>query len=147
MSLRRNSFLFIAILLTTTCFLVSGCKKEKNEYNIPEVYVDVYIYTSLPQYSSLNAVGGWAYVSAGYKGIIVYRNGPDTSSAFDRVCTFEPSKPCEIVNVEPNGLTAKDDCCGSRFQIIDGTVVEGPAFRSLKPYNTFWDGNVLRIYN
>ncbi|MGI8892503.1 MAG: hypothetical protein ACR2GN_03485 [Bacteroidia bacterium] len=147
MNLRRKITLLIAIFLTTTGLFVTGCKKEKNEYAIPDVYVDVYVYTSLPQYSSLNAVGGWAYVSAGYRGIIIYRNGPDTFSAFDRACTLDPNKPCEIVNVEPNGLTAKDDCCGSRFQIIDGTVVEGPAYRPLKPYNTFWDGNALRIYN
>jgi Rieske Fe-S protein len=147
MILRRKITLLIAVLLTGSSFLVSGCKKEKNEYDIPDVYVDVYIYTSDPRYSSLNAVGGWAYVSAGYKGIIVYRNGPDTFSAFERACTFDPNKPCEIVSVEPNGLTGKDDCCGSRFQIIDGTVLEGPAFRPLKRYNTFWDGNALRIYN
>ena len=144
---RRNFSPFIAFLglfLTISSF---SCKKEKNEYQIPQVPVDVYVYPSLPQYSSLNAVGGWAYVSAGYKGIIVYRNGPETFSAFDRACTFDPNKPCEIVDVEPNGLTAVDSCCGSKFQITDGTVVQGPAFRPLKPYYTFWDGNTLRIYN
>ena len=143
---RRKIPILIASFLLIT-IIAAGCKKEKNEYAIPSVPVDVYVYPSLPQYSSLNAVGGWVYVSGGYKGIIVYRNGPETFSAFDRACTFDPNKPCEIVDVEANGLTAHDDCCGSRFQITDGTVVEGPAFRPLKPYSTFWDGNSLRIYN
>lgn len=147
MNLRRRIHFLIAFILINLTFLGTGCKKEKNDYNIPDVHVDVTISPSLPSYSSLNAVGGWAYVSAGYKGIVVYRNGPETFSAFDRSCTYEPSKPCEKIDVEGSGLTAKDNCCGSQFQITDGTVVQGPAFRPLKRYNTSWDGNNLRIYN
>lgn len=146
MKFRRKIQLLIALLALTA--VVSGCKKEKNDSLIPDVPVDFYVYLSNPDVSSLNAVGGWAYVlNQGYKGIVIYRNGPETFSAFDRSCTYEPSKPCEKIDVEGSGLTAKDACCGSIFQITDGTVVQGPAYRSLKRYNTSWDGTKLRVYN
>ncbi len=143
-----NLFIRVAWVVAVSLFVTTygGCKKD-NSSEIPNVPVSIDIYPSLPQYSNLNAVGGWIYVSEGYKGIVVYRKNTDEFVALERACTYEPTKSCEIVNVEPSGLILTDDCCGSQFQIIDGTVIKAPASRSLKQYRTFWDGTLLRVTN
>jgi Rieske Fe-S protein len=46
-----------------------------------------------------------------------------------------------------SGISAIDSCCNSRFSIIDGSVINGPATRPLYQYRTLFDGNALRIYN
>jgi nitrite reductase/ring-hydroxylating ferredoxin subunit len=109
--------------------------------------VNVIIHLNDPAYVKLNAVGGWAYVDGGVRGIIVYRRATEEFAAFDRNCTYMPSNECATVYVDKSGSTAVDTCCGSKFLIYDGTVQKGPATIGLKPYHTTLDGSVLYISN
>lgn len=135
----------IALLLIG---ITQGCKKNKN--NVPYVPVDVYINISLPAYSNLNVIGGWAYVSGGNKGLIVYRQAADAFMAYDRICTYNASNSCGKVDVDSSGSYAICPCDGgSKYQLYDGQVVKGPATFALKQYQTSYNdiNNTLHIYN
>ena len=120
---------------------------ETNTNYIPNVPVDIYIYPNLPSYIALNTIGGWIYISGGSRGIIVYRKTLDTFVALDRNCSFDPSEDCATVEVDPSNIFATDTCCGSQFLLLDGQVTNAPAVFPLKQYNTYFDGNLLHIYN
>jgi nitrite reductase/ring-hydroxylating ferredoxin subunit len=140
--MKRKFFFLIAAL----ALLGNGCKKE-NQENIPGVVVDVYIYSSSPAFASLNAVGGWTYVSGGVRGILVYRRGTDEFMAYERNCTYQSTNTCATVSVDASGVIAKDTCCNSQFAMYDGTVMQGPANLPLRTYRTSFDGNLLHIFN
>lgn len=136
----------LILLLLAMQMSFPGCKKDEDR--IPYVYVDAYISLSDPNFSALNAVGGWVYVTGGSKGILVYRSSNNTFMAYDRHCPYTPSDPCSRVAVDPNSnLLVKDDCCGSVFLITDGSPNSGPATKALLHYQTSFDGNTIHIYN
>lgn len=135
-----SQYFFFAFL-----FLVffSGCKKDKNE--IPDVPVDLYIYTTDPAFSPLNAIQGSQYFTGGSKGILVYRASQNEFVSYDRHCTYQVSEG-NTVSVDASVLVT-DPVCGSKFHITDGSVNQGPAVTPLKRYQTSFDGTVLHIYN
>ena len=123
-----------------------GCKKDKND--IPDVYVDIYLTTTDPAFSPLNASNGYTYLSGGSKGIIVFRKSisPSEFMAYDRHCTYNVSEGNQIA-MDASGLFAVDSKCSSKFYIADGSPNSGPAVNSLKYYQTTFDGTVLHIFN
>lgn len=140
-----RTFVFISLIILS---LISGsCKKNKD--NIPDIYVDEFIYLSQPAYVNLNAIGGYVYLNnAGSRGIIVYRKSLNEFVALDRNCTFDPQQACATVIVDNTNFFASDTCCNSKFQINNGQVVQGPASLPLKAYQTEFDGSsTLHIYN
>ena len=136
---------YISFLLFTV--LVISCVRNQNI--VPYVYVNQYINISLPSYSSLNAVGGWIYITGGSKGIIVYRQSFDQFSAYDRHCTYNANDPCGKASVDSTNSFVECSCDGSQYQLYDGLVIQGPALYSLKPYQTTFDPltNQLHIFN
>ncbi len=135
----------ILFLTVTTAVFFSSCKKDDNP-DVAQNYVDFTLYINEPSNIALNAVGGWMYVSAGTKGIIVYRRSQNEFSALERNCTYDPNASCSIVEVV-SGISSVDSCCTSRFSIYDGSVLNGPATQPLYQYNTYFDGTQLRVYN
>lgn len=125
--------------------LVSACKKD--DQGIPNVSVNIQIYTTDPSFVNLNAVGGWVYITGGSRGILVYRSSNTDFKAYDRHCPFEPENTCGRVEVDSSNIQVVDNCCGSKFLITDGSVTQGPASMPLKQYSTSFDGSVLHIYN
>jgi len=134
-------------ILVAICFLFIGCSKDDNNSGVPLVNVNIYINSSNPEFIDLNAIGGWIYVLGGSRGILVYRASNNEFRAYDRHCTYDVTSSCALVSVEATNITAKDDCCGSKFLITDGSVTQGPANLPLKQYRTSFDGSVLHIYN
>lgn len=134
-----------AITALLVVLLFSNCKKETP--GVPYVYVNLQLYPSDPQYINLNAVGGWVYITGGYRGILIYRKSTTEFMAYDRSCTNDPGNADEFVKVDANNIEAVDSHCGSRFIITDGSVTKGPAGLPLKAYQTSFDGAVLRIFN
>jgi nitrite reductase/ring-hydroxylating ferredoxin subunit len=121
-----------------------SCKKDAND--IPDVYVDLYLYTTDPAFAPLNATSGYAYVAGGSKGIIIFRKSQTEFMAYDRHCTYKVADG-NFVTVDASGLLAEDAACGSKFLITDGSPNQGPALNSLKQYQTAFDGTVLHIFN
>lgn len=135
------------ILLPLIAILVLMPQCRKNDEPVPYVYVNFYINLASPQFTALTSVGGYVYVTGGYKGIVVYRHSNDEFCAWDRACPYKPTTDCEHIEVEPNGITATDTCCGSRFLLMDGSVVNGPATVSLTRYKTIYNGTTVLVTN
>jgi nitrite reductase/ring-hydroxylating ferredoxin subunit len=135
-------------LLLPLCILLltPGCRKDK-QVDVPLVNVDIEININLPEYNALAVTGGWAYVTGGSEGLIVYRKSPDEFTALDRHCTFQPEDLCRVT-VDDSQVMARDtSCCHSAFLLLDGSVTEAPAVLGLKRYNTTFNGTILRIFN
>jgi nitrite reductase/ring-hydroxylating ferredoxin subunit len=111
------------------------------------VPVNIYISAGSPEFHDISVVGGWTYITAGSRGIVLYRYSSSEFKAYDRHCPYQPENTCGIVSVQTNQLTLKDDCCGSEFLLQDGSVINGPAVTGLKIYQTDFDGQTLHIYN
>lgn len=137
---------FILFLLVSMS--LSACVKN-NQHPVPNVPFDFSIDISLPSYSSLMGVSGWAYVNGGSKGIIVYRRGIDEFIAFDRHSPADPEGNCpQALTVDAdNFLQLNDTCNAAAFSLYDGSPISNSEF-GLRQYQTMWNGNhSLRIYN
>ncbi len=143
MQRRNNRNIFLGISFLLICFL--SCRKTAEPVPYASVNLDVYI--TDPAYVSLNAIGGWVYVTGGVRGLILYRKSNDEFLAFERNCTYRPSDNCALVKVESSNVSMADSCCGSRFQIMDGAVLNGPASLPLKQYQTTFNGTLVHVYN
>jgi len=141
----KKIFTIQTFLIVFFLFILPHCKK--NDDPVPYVYVNFYVNINSPQFTSLTSVGGWVYVTGGYKGIVLYRNSIDEFYAYDRACPYKPTTGCEHIDVEDNGITVIDSCCGSRFLLMDGSVVNGPATISLTHYKTYFNGTTVQVTN
>lgn len=124
-----------------------SCNKNK-VHPVPSIPFDVTININLPTYSGLTGVGGYAYVEAGSKGVVVYRRNMNEFVAFDR---HSPANEGEcgqpLVTNENNFLQLDDLCSGATFSLYDGSPISGSEF-GLRMYVTSFDGGAnLRIYN
>ena len=140
-------FLFISIPLL---LILSSCSKDNDNQNtaIPYVEVNERISINDPQYSNLSNVGGWTYLTAGSRGIILYRESTDVVRAYERHCTYDPQEVCSTVDMEIGLLQANDyDCCGSVFNIATNGILKGPATRPLLEYDVVFDGNYVEVTN
>lgn len=127
--------------------LAGSCKK--NDDRVPTVAVDEYLNLNLPEFINLNAINNWIYYNyAGNRGIIVVRTSPSDFVALERTCTYDPSVSTAYVKGIPNDIFCIDSTCMSKFSIIDGSVVSGPAAQPLLQYRTeLLSNNILHIYN
>lgn len=135
------------VLLFLLVFALSGCKDREDQ--VPYVLVDVTLLLNLPEFSSLTVPSGYAEISGGSLGIIVYRSGQNEFVAHDRHCTHNVNDFCRVHVNEDDGVTATCECCDSVFSIQFGVPSSGPAARSLTRYRTNFNGNTneLRIFN
>ncbi len=141
----KNTKLFFLIIFLSVIFI--KCDKNNNDV-VPNVYVNFTIYINEPDYSELNAIGNSVMVTGGAKGIIIYRNSLNEFFAYDRCCTYKPSEKNEYVQLlEQGSPIVVDSTCGSKFNLVDGSVINGPAVLPLKKYNTTFDGNGVHVYN
>lgn len=134
-------------ILVLGVFLLSGSCQRTNPSGIPFVPVNYQLTVSNPEFAPLLAVGGWLYIGGGSRGIIIYRATPNQFNAFDRHCTFQIDNNCRV-KVDNTDITAHDEeCCDSKFLLVDGAPIDGPANLGLHQYNTSFDGNVLTVFN
>jgi len=137
--------LFRFLMLFVSLIFMNSCSKEQQ--SIPDVYVNFMVNPSSAQYANLNPVGGWYYVTGGYRGILLYHFSQDEFLAYDRACTYDYQKATAIVEMEASGITVVDPTCGSKYIILDGSPFEGPAKNSLKQYRTSYEGGYLNVFN
>lgn len=135
------------ILMFGILTFIFSCKKSTN-HPIPSVPFDITINTSLPSYNSLQGVGGWAYVTGGVQGIVVYRKSTDEFVAFDRKSPIVSSECKQPLTTNPdNFLQLDDSCTKAKFSLFDGSPISGSEF-GLRQYQTQWNGSsTLRIFN
>ncbi|UKN03569.1 Rieske 2Fe-2S domain-containing protein [Paracrocinitomix mangrovi] len=137
---------FAIISSFTLALFLTSCDSETHP--VPNVPVNININLDLPSNQSLNAPGGWIYVNGGSRGIVVYRNF-DEFVALDRHCTYHSEDACGVVEVDSvNYFELTCPCGSSRYSIMSGVVMEGPAKFGLRRYNATWDGAYnVNIYN
>ena len=133
----KKIYLFV-ICLTLSC--------DNENYNFPQVDVNLYLYINNPEFFNVESPGGWMYLNGGVGGILLYRKNLDEFIAYDRASTFNPISECQV-SVENDNISIKDPCSDSKFLITDGSVIQGPANQPLKRYNTIYNGNNLSIFN
>lgn len=140
----------VRFILFMFVFASLGSCVKNDQHPVPSVPFDVTIDISLPSYSSLMGVSGWAYVNnAGSKGIVVYRRGVEEFIAFDRHSPADELGTCEqpLVVDPDNFLQLNDSCNNATFSLYDGSPITNSVF-GLRQYQVMWDGNHgLRIYN
>jgi nitrite reductase/ring-hydroxylating ferredoxin subunit len=146
--LRIASIAAFALVLTA----INGCKKDNVQSTIPNVTVDRIVSLSLPEFSALNGIGNSIILSGsncGYKGIIVYRNSISDFYAYERACPFDPMDNAAILVVDSGLTNTVDRHCGSRFLLIDGGILNGPATAPMKSYRVDYDAGTqtLHIHN
>ena len=146
--MKRTRFyrIYLAIFLVFASGFAPSCKKDRRT-EIPNVYVNLYLDVNSTMYLELNLVGGWVNITGGYRGITVYRSSTDDFVAFERTCPHDADVESAYVSVDDSGLTLTCASCGSRFLILDGSVVDGPSTLPLKQYYTTYDGTTLHIFN
>ena len=131
--------LIILLLLFINC-------GDSNEY-IQNVYVDIEIDLSLPEFSTLNTVGNSMFLEGGNKGIIIYSFSNYEYKIYDRNCSYEPSLSCSFID-SINSSIAFCGCCSSAFLLDqDGSAANSPAILPLKQYNYSLNNTILYIYN
>ncbi len=138
----------VRIILFLMLSVAVSCRKNRN-HPVPSIPFDITINMSLPSYSELQGVGGWAYVAGGSKGIIVYRKSYDEFVAFDRHSPADGGTECAtpLTPDSTNFLQLNDICTGATFSLYDGSPMSGSEL-GLRQYQVVWDGNyTLRIYN
>ena len=126
-SMKKNGIILLCFM-----FMLVACKKDdiNQQLGIPYVNVDRYILLNDPNSLSLNAVGGFLYVNAGSRGILVYHRAYEEYVAFDRHCTYNTSDACGTVSLDSSSnVILNCACCASKFSIIDGSVLNGPELR------------------
>lgn len=129
------------MLLVLVCS--SRCNRDQQ---IPFVQVNFAIDLNLPAYLDLTAVSGWIYVSGGSRGIIIYRYSQDEFLAYDRHAPYNVPDGCQV-SVDEDNILISDPCSESQWNIVDGTVIAGPAVQPLQQYNTIWNPPTLRVIN
>ncbi len=141
----------IGNLFILTLLITASCKKGdiNQQLGIPYVKVDQYVLLNDPSSISLNAVGGFLYLNAGSRGIVVYHRSYEEYVAFDRHCTYKTTDACGKVSLDSTtNVILKCACCDSKFSLIDGSVLNGPSINPLLQYKSQMTGTgTLHIYN
>ena len=94
--------------------LLTSCDSE--ESYIPNVFVNIHVDLSLPEYSSLDILGNSMFIEGGNAGIIIYHFAINEYKAYDRNCSYEPSSTCAKIDSISSGI-AICGCCSSAFLI------------------------------
>lgn len=132
------------ILVLTSVWI--SCE-DTQENNVPNVPVNINLSLDDPAFNSLNVIGGVAYANGGIRGVLIYRKAQSEFNAFDRACTYHVNDTCAYVSLDSSAVSVGCRCCGSRYQLIDGSVTRGPASFSLRSYNAILEGRTLKIFN
>ena len=157
--INKRSVIFLSsfiIMLILICSL--GCSEKEN--TLPLAPIDITIDPNSTMYQELNVVGGWLYlgeehgVVAPSRGLIVHRLTTEDFVAFERTPPYEPDSCCNANGTNCSKLVVVyedynivDPCTGSKYLLLDGSVVSSPSNMPLGTYFTEYNGDVLYIHN
>lgn len=142
------SLIITVFLLGVSCKKKSSASQSQANHPVPYVPVDATIYPNDPLNFKIQGIGGWQYFNnIGINGIIVYRKSQQEFVAIERTSSYLPDNAAAKVKVQSDNFTLRDTISNSKWQIVDGTVTNGPATWALRLYATNYDGNSLRIRN
>ena len=123
---------YIFIIFFAAFFFIS-C--GKNSDPIPNVSVNFERPITDPGLQGLSIIGGSVTVAGyGVAGLILYHEFDGSYAAYDRCSSYQPEKR-SAVTLDSDGFTVTDPLSGSKFSLVDGTPVKGPATEALKSYS------------
>lgn len=122
---------FLIILIPIGFFQCS------DDHPVPDVYVYEEVHLTLPQNQDLLTPANSIKINGGYNGIIVTNvEGIDISgeiyAAYDATCTYDSEVSGAVV--EENDIFATCPICGSKYNLLYGSVESGPTGLALKKY-------------
>lgn len=146
----------IIIGVTLLALTQTTCREYPENPYRPDAYFNFTInpYTD-QRYQALTVVSGWMYLTSDEystsRGIIVYRMSMDEFKAYDRLPPNNPYGCCDSDGICSRLVVDSpfvvDNCNDIRYNILDGSIVEGDGVYPLIEYHTIFDGVTLRIYN
>lgn len=133
----------------TFFFSLLSCSKEKSP--VPSGFVDIQLDLNKAEFNSF-ILGTHIFITGGGSGlgIVVYRFSNDDFRAFDRMCTSTSHvEHVGLTNSLGSNILLECGVCRSRFSLIDGSVISGPARFYLTEYQTYYNAilNTLWITN
>ncbi|HOB26810.1 MAG TPA: hypothetical protein PKJ07_01530, partial [Bacteroidales bacterium] len=75
--------IYVSFFLLLCVFLLNSCKEDENIPYVP-VNISIDVYDAL--YGDISVVGGYMYITGGYKGIIIYRKSQEEFVTIERAC-------------------------------------------------------------
>lgn len=135
-------WIYIITIVLVSC---SSCR-DRNNYQVPYVPVNIVINIQQPDFFDLTVTTGWVYITGGSRGIIVYRRSQDEFVAIERHSTYNVDDQCAVIVAE-DGVILDDPCSDSQWLITDGTIVNGPTNAPLVTYDTSFNSPYLTITN
>lgn len=146
----KRCFIIIGVIIVA--LTLTTCHEFPENPNAPSVYINFTIQPNTLHYQDLNVVSGYMYLTSEEpsRGIIVYRMTQDEFKAYDRTPPNNPNACCD------NGVCKRlvvdlpfvvDSCSSIKYNILDGSIIEGDGVYPLIEYHTMYDGYSLRIYN
>ena len=137
-----------SLYILSISLLIASCNsKDEKCKHIEEVYVNILVDLSLPDYSDLQVSGNSIFIEGGVEGIIIYHGVGDYYKVYDRNCSYEPCLACSVIDSVNSGI-AYCGCCTSAFLLgQDGAAANSPALLPLKAYYFTLDGSQMRISN
>ena len=145
----------IIIGVTLLALTLTTCREYPENPYRPDAYFNFTIEPNSIRYQDLNVVSGWMYLTSdGYstsRGIIVYRMSMDEFKAYDRLPPNNPYGCCDndgtCTRLVVDSPFVVDNCNDIKYNILDGSIIEGDGVYPLIEYHTIFDGVSLRIYN
>ena len=132
-----TTFIAVTVLLLNSCSKTNTATTTSG--SVPTVAVNLSINVKSSTYTTLQTVGGVAYLAnVGYRGIMLYRLSNSTIMAYDRTCTYDLPDAGGIVYALTNGTAICQDC-NSIYNLYDGSVNTGPTTIGLKVYATSYN--------
>jgi len=135
-----KNFLILGLLILSC----PNCNKDSTSNRVPYVPVNLIINANdlltIP-------IGATKSYPGGNDSIYVYHSDLSSFIAYDRLCTNYPNDTSAVVTDIPGGTTATCPRCKSRFELIYGSVLKGPAPTPLKQYQANMVDGRLYITN
>lgn len=147
----KRYYIIIGVILSFLGFC--GCQEYPDNPNRPLVYINFSIEPNSLRYQELNVVSGYMYLTSEEpsRGIIVYRMTQDEFKAYDRMPPNNPNACCDnsgnCTRLIVDSPFVVDNCNNIKYNILDGSIIEGDGQYPLIEYHTLYDGVSLRIYN
>ena len=141
-AISRRGFLGSSALVVLPA-LCGGCAEDGPPVVDLPAIANKQIVVSLADFPALAKVGGSIHGRAiGYSNPIVIARVSDTMfAALDSICTHER---CTVTYNALN-LTLDCPCHGSTYEVVDGSVINGPALLPLKMFAVQSDGTNVTI--
>jgi len=137
----------VFVLTLITCKKKSQQNQNIQNHPVPYAPINIVVYPNDPTNFKIQAIGGWIYYPGGINGIIIYRKSTQEFVVIERTSSYLPTNAGASAKVQIDNFTLKDTVSNSKWQIVDGAVIQGPSTWALRIYATSYDGNALRIVN